>query len=155
VVAPVGRALLLFGNGKVGNIQVIGNHLSGEGRDPVVQLRHEGGTIQFSGNHVVSHPVEADRAVEITARHVTFDANHCVCPRAFPIVEHVLVQAIGSVSATGNHILESGRQARPSLHLTNPSGSNNTLAAATNLTTSGVTLDQPGVDIGNLAGILA
>jgi hypothetical protein len=156
VVAPVGRALLLIGNGRVGNIQVTDNHLSGEGSDPIVQVRHVGGgTVQFSDNYVISHPAEADRAVEIIARHVTFDGNHCVCPITFARVEHVLVQASGSVSATGNHVLERDRQPRPSLHLTNTSGANNTLAAATNLTTSGVTLDQPGVDVGNLAGILA
>jgi hypothetical protein len=155
VVAPVGRALLLVGNGSVGSIQVSDNHFSGEGRDPIVELSHDGGTVQFCDNYVVSQPTGADHAVEITARHVTFVANHCVCPSSFPRVDHVLVQVTGSVSATGNHVLESNRQPLPSLHLTNTSGTNNTLAAVNNLTTSGVLLDQPGIDVGNLAGILA
>jgi hypothetical protein len=152
VVAPVGPALFVGGGG-VGNMHITGNHLRGEGTREVVVLRNVS-TVQCTDNHIISHLAQADRAVEVSARHVTFDANHCLCPRALPRVEHVLLEASGSVSATGNRVLETSRQAAPSLHLSNPAGTNGTLVAVANLTTSGVQLDQTGADIANLAGIL-
>jgi Family of unknown function (DUF6519)/Right handed beta helix region len=152
VVAPVGPALIVSGGGG-GNMHVTGNHLRGEGTGRVVVLRN-GGAVQCTDNHIISHLAQAGRAVEVSARHVTFDANHCLCPRALSGVQHVLLEASGSVSATGNRVLETSRQAAPSLHLSNPAGTNGTLVAVANLTTSGVQLDQTGADVANLAGIL-
>jgi len=152
VVAPVGPALFV-GGGAGGNMHITGNHLQGEGTREVVVLRN-GGSVQCTDNHIISHLAQADRAVEVSARHVTFDANHCLCLQALPRVEHVLLEASGSVSATGNRVLETSRQAAPSFHLSNPAGTNGTLVAVANLTTSGVQLDQTGVDVANLAGIL-
>jgi hypothetical protein len=154
VVSPIGPALrLAVPNDRAGNVHVTGNYLEGEGSNSNVLLKNPFGSIQFVDNDVISRPTEGAVCVAISARHVLFNSNRCICPEAAPQRVHVQVECGASAGATGNQVLEEENEARTSLRLVQASDPPFGLTAVANVTTNGVLLDPQGADAANVTGI--
>jgi hypothetical protein len=155
VLAPRGMAFICQAQGG-GPLRVSANHLDSAYVEPGVRLALPDGSVQFNGNQVVSRlPATISGPVDIRARHVTFSANQCESRKALPKGFHVLLMG-ESVTATGNHCLETEKnEGIRSLLIRSFSGSK-TLTAVGNVTTNGVELDppNPATDIANVTGVL-